>query len=42
MILGIPWWIALTGAALFAALVLLALVVVKLEDDPDDPDSHFR
>jgi hypothetical protein len=37
MILGIPYWIvAVIGVALLAALIFLILVVIRLEDDPDN------
>lgn len=39
MILGVPLWVIAIGVALFAALIFLALVVVKLEDDDQE---HFR
>jgi hypothetical protein len=36
MILGVPLWIVAIGVALCAALIFLALVVVKLEDDDQE------
>ena len=39
MILGVPLWVIAIGVALFAALVLLALLIVKLEGDDQE---HFR
>jgi hypothetical protein len=40
MILGVPLWVIAIGVALFAALIFLALVVIKLEGDDDQ--EHFR